>query len=98
MVGDIPHKVVDNLLCVLVCGHIGLLTYPFHDFTVRYKLLSASENCGHQPGATPCVHDGDNPEGPFLRRVGNQVFTYQNEAQRSRGEVRASVALTGKWN
>jgi len=32
----------------------------------------------------------------FLRRVGNQVFTYKREPQRPRTEVRAPVALMGK--
>ena len=44
------------------------------------------------------MHDSDNPEGLFVRRVGNQVFAYQNEAHGPRSEVRAFVALIGKWN
>jgi hypothetical protein len=38
------------------------------------------------------------PEGLFFRRVGNQVFAHQKEAERLRSEVRAFVALIGKRN
>ena len=44
------------------------------------------------------MDDCDNPEGLFFRRVGNQVFTDKNEAERPRSEVRTLVALIGKWN
>jgi len=60
------------------------------------ELLSASEDGGHDARAAPCVYDSDNPQRLFLRRVGDQVLTYQNEAQRARGEVLASVAGTGE--
>ncbi len=42
------------------------------------------------------MHHGDNPQRFFLGGVGNQVFTYKNEPQRARREVRAPVALMGK--
>lgn len=42
------------------------------------------------------MHHGDDPQGPFIRRIGNQVFTCQSEAQRPRSKVRAFVALMGK--
>jgi len=38
-------------------------------------LLSASEYRGHHARAAPSVHDSHNPQGLFLWRVGNQVFT-----------------------
>jgi hypothetical protein len=44
------------------------------------------------------MHDCDNPQWLFLRRVSNQVFVNDSEAQRTRGEVRASVALVRKRN
>ena len=44
------------------------------------------------------MDDGDNPEGLFFRRLGNQVFTHQNEPERPGGEIRALVALIGKRN
>ena len=40
------------------------------------------------------MYYGDNPQGLFVGRVGNQVIAYQNEAHRPRGEVRAPVPAT----
>ena len=42
------------------------------------------------------MHDGDNPQGLFLRRVGNQIFSHHDEAQGPSGKVRALVAHIGK--
>jgi hypothetical protein len=61
-----------------------------------FSLLPASEDRGYGARAAPSVHYRDNPQGLFLRCVGDQVFTYKNEAQRPRTEIRASVAPMGK--
>jgi hypothetical protein len=42
------------------------------------------------------VYNRDNPQGLFVRRVGNQIVADQKEPQRPGTEVRASVALMGK--
>jgi hypothetical protein len=44
------------------------------------------------------VQHCDNPQGLFLRRVGNQVFTHHDEVQRAGSEVRALVADAGERN
>ena len=59
-------------------------------------LFPASEASGHDAGAATTVNDGYNPQRFFLGRIGNQIITYLNEAQRPGGEVGASVALTGE--
>jgi len=63
-----------------------------------YLLLSSSKDCSHHAGAAPSVQHCDNPQGFFLRRVGNQVFTHHDEAQRAGSEVRALVAGAGERN
>src|SRR5208337_3970649 len=59
-------------------------------------LFSPSEDCGHHTRAATSVHHGDNPQGLFIRRVRDQVFVNDDEAQRTRGQVRAFVALMRK--
>ncbi len=44
------------------------------------------------------MHQRYYPQGLCFERIGNQVFTHQSEPERLRGEIRASVALIGKWN
>ena len=47
------------------------------------RSFPASQNRGHNAGTAPSVHYRHNPQGLFIRRIGDQVFMYQNEAQRS---------------
>src|SRR6266702_4280393 len=54
--------------------------------------LPASQDRGHDTRTAASVHDRDNPQGLFLRSVGNQVFAHKSEPQRPRTEVGASVA------
>ena len=49
----------------------------------RQKLFSVSKDCGHDARAAASVHHGDDPEGLFIRRVGNEIFTNDDEAQRT---------------
>ena len=42
------------------------------------------------------VHDGHNPQGPLVGRVGDKVIVYAPEEQGARGEISAAVALMGK--
>jgi len=44
------------------------------------------------------MHHSHNPQRLFVRCVGDRIFTYPDEAQRSRSQVQASVALTRKRN
>lgn len=46
-------------------------------------LLPASEDHGHHARAAASVYHCDNPQRFLLRRVGNQIFAHQNEAQGS---------------
>jgi hypothetical protein len=39
------------------------------------------------------VYHCDNPQGLFVRRIGNQIFVNDDKSQRARGQVRASMAL-----
>lgn len=59
------------------------------------SLLPAPQDRGYDTGISPPVHHGDNPKRLFFRGVGNQIFTHQNEAQRSSCEVRTSMARLG---
>ena len=64
----------------------------------RRKLLSASEDRRHNAGVASSMHHSHNPQRLFVRCVGDRIFTYPDEAQRSRSQVQASVALTRKRN
>ncbi len=44
------------------------------------------------------MHDGDNPQRPFVRCVCNQIFPDSDEPQRAQGKVGPPVALMGKWD
>jgi hypothetical protein len=52
----------------------------------------AAQDRSHHARATPPVHDCDNPQRLFIRGIGNQVFTYQKEAQGSCRKIRPFVA------
>src|SRR6266852_2027340 len=58
--------------------------------------LSASEDCGHDAGIPTSVQHSNHPQGFFIGRVGNEVFTYKSEPQGPRTEVRALMALMWK--
>ena len=58
--------------------------------------LAASENCGHDAGAAPPAHESHNPQGLFVRGVGNEEFSHDNETQRTACEVGAPVTLLRK--
>ena len=44
------------------------------------------------------MHHREDPQGLLFRSVGNQVLACQSEAERTRGEIRAAMALIGKGN
>lgn len=62
------------------------------------RLLSASEDCRHYAWVAVAVHNRYNPQWLFVRRIGNQILVNRNEAQRARGQIRTSMALTRKWH
>ena len=42
------------------------------------------------------MHDGHNPQGPFVRSVGDKIIAYVRETQRTLGEVWTPIALVGE--
>jgi hypothetical protein len=61
-------------------------------------LFAASQDRGHHARAAATVHNGHNPQGLFVGHVGNHIFPHQLETQRTRGQVRAAVALVGSMH
>ena len=55
----------------------GLRDFP----SSRRKLFSFSQNRGHHARVAASVQYRDNPQGLFVRRIGDQVFTYDGEPQ-----------------
>src|SRR5208283_1216691 len=51
---------------------------------------------GHQPRAASSMQNCDNPQGIFVRRVGDQVLANQKKPKGPLGEVRTFVALSWK--
>ncbi len=47
----------------------------------KLGLAAASEDCGDRAGVTASMHHRDDPQGLFVRRVGDQIFMHQDEAQ-----------------
>jgi hypothetical protein len=59
-------------------------------------LLPVSKDCGDGARAATSMQHCDNPQGLFIRRIGDQVFTNNDEAQGARCQVWAFVALMRK--
>src|SRR5713101_2351112 len=60
------------------------------------SLIPCSENRGHHARATAAMQHGNDQQGPFIGRIGNQIVPHDGEPQRARGEVRPPVALMGE--
>jgi hypothetical protein len=60
------------------------------------RLGSAAEDGGRHSGVAFAVHHGYDAQWLFVWRVGDEIVAYEGEAERSSGQVPASVILIWK--